>query len=188
MHEASLVLLFTDRLGAAGIEYMVTGSVACIVYGEPRLTHDVDLVIALPDAAAVAAIATAFPLDAFYTPPIEIMCAEQARHLRGHFNIIHHDSGYKADVYLLGRDTLHAWAFARRRRIAVGTSELSVAPPEYVIVRKLEFFREGGSTKHLDDIVGVLAVSGDALDYGEIERLANERGLEAQWSQVRQNR
>src|SRR6185437_14809075 len=90
----------------------------------------------------------AFPLDRFYVPPAEVLRVEAARSLRGHFNIIAHDSGYKADVYLAGADALHAWAFPRRRSVPVGGRALSVAPPEYVIARKLEYFREGGSLKH----------------------------------------
>lgn len=185
MHEGSLVLLFTERLTAARIEYMVTGSVACIVYGEPRLTHDVDLVLALRDTADAEAIERAFPSDQFYLPPLEVIRAEQARQLRGHFNIIHHDTGYKADVYLRGRDPLHLWAFDRRQRVQLEGAELVVAPPAYVIVRKLEYFREGGSEKHLDDIAGMLRVSGDAIDVGEIDRLTGERGLAAEWAAAR---
>jgi hypothetical protein len=184
MPEPSLVRLFTDRLHAAGIEYMVTGSVACIVYGEPRLTHDVDLVVSLR-AADAEAVERAFPGDDFYVPPLEVLRVEQARALRGHFNIIHHDTGYKADVYVMGNDRLHAWAFSRRRRIPYEDVELVVAPPEYVIVRKLEFFREGGSQKHLDDIAGVLRVSAGDVDLGEVERLVAERGLAAEWAAAR---
>lgn len=177
MHEASLVLLFTDRLAAAGLEYMVTGSVACIVYGEPRLTHDVDVVLSLRTPSDAAAVERAFPEDDFYVPPLDVVRVEQARPLRGHFNVIHHDTGYKADVYLHGRDPLHAWGFARRRRIPIDGRELVVAPPEYVVVRKLEYYREGGSRKHLDDIAGMLRVTGGDLDRDALGRLLDERGL-----------
>ncbi len=34
-----LFTLFTSRLQAAGVEAIVTGSVAAMFYGEPRLTH-----------------------------------------------------------------------------------------------------------------------------------------------------
>ena len=44
MPEANLFLMFTQRLNALGVPYMVSGSVAVIIYGEPRLTHDVDLI------------------------------------------------------------------------------------------------------------------------------------------------
>ncbi|HRI86647.1 MAG TPA: hypothetical protein PK869_00200, partial [Candidatus Hydrogenedentes bacterium] len=55
------------------------------------------------------------------------------------------------------------------------------APPEYVILRKLEYFREGGSEKHLHDIRTMLLMSPELIDRGEIDRLVTERGLGAQW-------
>ncbi len=182
----SLFLSFTDRLRQAGIEHMVTDSVACTVYGEPRLTHDVDLVVDLRTVEDASHLVDAFPPKDFYVPPLEVIRVEQARALRGHFNIIHHDTGFKADVYLLGRDPLHAWAFVRRRVVPVSTSELMLAPPEYVILRKLEYYREGHSDKHLDDIAGMLRVSGESIDVDTIARIAGERGLTSEWNTARQ--
>ena len=60
-----------------------------------------------------------------------------------------------------------------------------MAPPEYVIVRKLEFYREGGSEKHLRDIRAMLEASPDAIDRAELERLIGERGLYDAWKNVR---
>jgi len=179
-----LASLFTERLAAAGVEYMVTGSTACIAYGEPRLTLDIDLVVELTSLAQAEAIERCFPLTDFYTPPIESITIEMRRSLRGHFNIIHHDSGYRADVYVMGRDPLHAWAFSRRRRLTFGNSELVLAPPEYVVVRKLEYFREGGSEKHVRDIASILRVSSGDVDLEQIASLVERMGLQTQWQQA----
>lgn len=54
---------------------MVTGSVAATLYGEPRFTHDVDLVLELP-LSAIEAFAAAFPVEQFYCPPLEVLAAE----------------------------------------------------------------------------------------------------------------
>ena len=59
-----------------------------------------------------------------------------------------------------------------------------LAPPEYVIVRKLEYFREGGSDKHLRDIRSMLAVSGDQLDRAALNDWIVRRGLEAEWQKI----
>ncbi|HWA85334.1 MAG TPA: hypothetical protein VG710_03865 [Opitutus sp.] len=144
--------LFVARLEAIGSPYMVTGATAAIIYGQPRVTNDLDVVLSLDDAGRMALL-NAFPETEFYTPPEPVIRAEQARRQRGHFNLIHHESGFKADIYLAGDDPLHAWALERRKRIRWSDRlELWVAPPEYVVVRKLEFYREGGSAKHPDDI------------------------------------
>src|SRR5260370_5378806 len=162
MPEPELFLLFVRPLNRANIRYVVTGSVAAIFYGEPRLTHDVDFVVFLRDADAEA-LAKVFPAAAFYLPPAEIISAEARREQRGHFNIIHIETGFKADMYLTGRDELNAWAFKLQRRAQLEAETVVLAPPEYVIVRKLEYYREGGSEKHLRDIRSMLAGSVDPL-------------------------
>ena len=67
-------------------------------------------------------------------------------------------TGFKADIYPDAEDPLHQWAFQNKKRIDLG-SELQawLAPPEYVIIRKLEYFREGRRDKHLRDIRFMLA-------------------------------
>ncbi len=180
---SELFLLFARRLQAAGIDYMVTGSAASMAYGEPRMTMDVDLVVAL-SGSAVDALVRAFPLEEFYCPPPEVIRVEAARSLRGHFNLIHNESGFKADIYVMGDDRLQAWAFQRRRTLDVDGGTLQVAPPEYVVVRKLEYYREGGSEKHLDDIRGVLRQSGELLDHGVLARWIEDLGLESAWARV----
>ena len=60
MPEPELFLLFVRPLNREQIRYMVTGSVAAIFYGEPRLTHDVDFVVFL-NTADVIRIQEEFP-------------------------------------------------------------------------------------------------------------------------------
>jgi hypothetical protein len=69
---------------AAGIPYMVTGSMAAIAYGEPRLTNDIDIVLKLnpPDASRLPDI---YPETSFYLPPKEVIVVESKRRTRGHF-------------------------------------------------------------------------------------------------------
>jgi len=122
--------LFAERLELLGAPYMITGATAAILYGQPRVTNDLDVVLSLDDAAR-AALLRAFPAADYYVPPESVIQVEQARAQRGHFNLIHLESGYKADIYLAGLDPLHAWALPLRRRVRWhDTLEISVAPPE----------------------------------------------------------
>lgn len=187
MPEANLFLMFTQRLNALGVAYMISGSVAVIIYGEPRLTHDVDLIVVL-DREHIARLPEAFPPAEFYCPPTEVIAVEAAREQRGHFNIIQHETGFKADLYLSGRDPLHAWGLARARRLEVDGQVVVVAPPEYVIIRKLEYYRDGGSEKHLRDIRSVLSASPGAIDRAELEKQIAARGLQEAWRQVQERR
>jgi len=178
-----LVSLFVVPLNTLGISYMVTGAVAAIIYGEPRLTRDLDLVVALGPGDAARLVA-AFPGDQFYVPPLEVVEHEGRRPTGGHFNVIHHATTLKADCYAIGTDPLHAWAMDRRVRQDAGGVDVWVAPPEYVIVRKLEWLRDGASWKHLDDIRAMLRVSGSQLDQATLDQWIARLGLEQEWQLV----
>ena len=69
-----------------------------------------------------------------------------------------------------------------RRRLAYGGQELWVAPPEYVLLRKLEFFREGRQDKHIEDLRFMLAVT--KLDRSFIAVQVERLGLEEQWNEL----
>jgi hypothetical protein len=184
MPEADLIELFVQPLNEAAIRHFVSGSVAAMLYGEPRVTHDIDLVAFLR-AADVPRLGTIFPGPAFYVPPASIILEEMSRARRGHFNVIHAESGLKADFYTAGHDELHAWAFRRVQKYTVGANVVNLAPPEYVILRKLEYYREGGSEKHLRDIQSMVAVSGPQIELPELRDWITRLGLEKEWSRAK---
>ena len=169
---------FLDPLERLGLPYCITGSVAASVYGEPRLTADIDVVLLLR-VDDIAAFRIAFPEPGYYVPPDETLRLELARSSRGMFNLIHHASQFKADVYLAARDPLHAWALEHRRRISLEGGGAWIAPPEYVIVRKLEYLREGGSDKHARDIRFMIAAT--SIDRAFVEIEVGRLGLQEQW-------
>ena len=183
MPEPELSLLFIRPLNQIGVRYLVSGSVAAILYGEPRLTHAVDFVVFLRPED-VSRLRDAFPNNEFYVPPPEVIHAELAREQRGHFNVIHIDTGFKADFYPAGHDEFHAWALRNMRRMDYRGEAVAVAPPEYVIVRKLEYFREGGSEKHLRDIRSMLTISAEQINKGELQEWVCKQAVEAQWRQA----
>lgn len=160
---------------------MATGSIAAMTYGEYRTTNDVDVILALAQSD-VPKIGAAFPLEEFYCPPLGVISVEAARAEHGHFNLLHHDTGFKADIYLAGSDRLTRWALAHRQETPLGNSIIWLAPPEYVIIGKLEFYREGSSEKHLRDIRGMLTVTD--IDHAFLEKEIAARGLEEAWRAV----
>lgn len=182
MHEPEpdLFAVFVRPLHRAGLRYMITGSVASMHYGEPRFTMDVDLVVHL-DESEIASIATTFPEPDFYVPPVEVVAEEIRRPAHGHFNVIHSPTGLKADFYPSRRHPYWAWAWEHRRLAEIEGQPTYFSPPENVILSKLEFYREGGSEKHLRDIRGMLAVSGDEIDRALLDRAVTELGLGDAW-------
>jgi len=179
--------LFIDPLEKLGAPYMITGATAAIIYGQPRVTNDLDVVLSLNEENR-ARLLRIFPDAEFYVPPEAVIRAEQSRSQRGHFNLIHHESGYKADIYLAASEPLHMWAMPLRRRVSWGGGgglQIWVAPPEYVVLRKLQFFREGGSSKHPADIRAIVEVTG--VDGQLMAPWLVSLGLEAVWDEIRRN-
>lgn len=183
MQQAELSLLFLRPLNQLGLRYVVAGSTASMLYSEPRFTNDLDLVVFLRHED-IRRLSEAFPAPIFYVPPEEVIAAEIARPQKGQFNVLHNGTGFKADFYTAGRDDFNAWAFRHARRMEFKGESLSVAPPECVIVRKLEFLREGGSDKHVRDIRAMLMVSGDAIDRAALREWVVRQGVEAEWKRI----
>ncbi|HET8699867.1 MAG TPA: hypothetical protein VFO94_20460 [Gammaproteobacteria bacterium] len=183
MPEPDLIELFVRPLDRAQLRYLISGSVAAMLYGEPRVTLDIDFVVFLR-AEDAARLPVVYPESEFYLPPLDVIAAEAVRESKGHFNVIHPQSGLKADFYTANQDELHAWAFRNVREYAIEGGNIRLAPPEYVIVRKLEYFREGGSEKHVRDIRSMLAISGDHIDRAELEQWIRRRDLLGEWGRI----
>ncbi len=175
-----LIDTFIRPLNEHGIRYFITGSVASMVYGEPRLTNDVDVVLEIT-SGEIPKLVDAFPEADFYLPPVEVIETELLRGSRGHFNIISQSTMLKADIYLVGADPLQKWGMKEARFLDIDGQQVSFASPEYVIIRKLEFYREGNSSKHLRDIASMLIESPSEIDQVTLSAHIARRHLETEW-------
>lgn len=178
MQDPDFISLFVAPLERAGITYMITGSVASSIYGEPRNTLDIDLVV-LPDANQIQQIAKLFPDHDYYLPPLDVMTIESRREANGRFNIIHHGTGLKADIYPSRNHPYLTWALENTRRTRTGICEIRIAPPEYVIIHKLGFYQESGHQRHLRDIAGIIEQQN--LDHGLLQSAVKKLHLETEW-------
>ena len=182
MEHSELLRYVVGAIERLGLPYMVTGSVATIFFGEPRFTNDIDIVLTLAPEQ-IAEFCQAFPSAEFYLSEEAVREAVQQH---GQFNIIHPTSGLKVD-FIIPQDTSYdRTRFARARRVRpAGDYEASFASIEDVIIKKMEYYREGGSEKHLRDITGVLKISGSEVDGDYIADWARELGLESIWKAIR---
>ncbi len=163
------------------IPYLVTGAVASIAYGEPRLTNDIDIVAGIKDRH-IDGLLKAFPQNEFFLT--QEMIRDAIRNL-GQFNIIHPASGLKVDVIIKQNTPFDNSRFNRIRRIYPAESyQANFAAPEDVIIKKMEYYKEGGSEKHLRDITGILKISGDEIDKDYISDWAKRLGLVEIWVAV----
>lgn len=173
-----------DAFERMEIPYFVTGSVAAMAYGEPRLTNDIDIVAEIKERH-VGTLLEAFPPNEYYISEDMIRNAIPCRR---QFNIIHPASGLKVDVIIRKDTPFDNSRFRRARRVHAGEScQANFAAPEDVILKKMEFYREGGSEKHLRDIAGILKISGDEVDRGYIVDWSGRLGLDEIWAAI-QNR
>jgi len=181
MELAELLHRVTAALEALDIPYLVVGSMATIAYGEPRFTRDIDVAVRL-EKQDIGRLRSEFPEEEFYLSP---EAAGEAIEHSGQFNILHPSSGLKIDLMVAGKSEFDESRFSRSRRLPIGPSSAAVfASPEDVIIKKLEYYRQGESDKHLRDIAGVIKVMGDDLDQGYIEAWSRRLNLESLWKRV----
>ncbi|MEP7001567.1 MAG: nucleotidyl transferase AbiEii/AbiGii toxin family protein [bacterium] len=183
MRTTDVVTAFAPGLLASGIEWMIAGGVAAIVYGEPRITLDVDIVAAIRPQEA-AKLTAQFPGSLYYCPSPEIVAEEASRDAFGHFNILHLETDGRADVYLAGQSALARRGLDHRRSIELMGLTVPVAPPEYVILHKLVFRQQGASARHLHDIRSMLRVLGDSVDTTALHMEASDMGLDLEWREM----
>jgi hypothetical protein len=165
-----------------GIEYALVGSLASSTWGEIRFTQDIDFVVRLSRVQGEN-LCEAFSGDEFY---ISLPAVRTAVEKQTQFNVIYPSTHNKIDFMVIGQD---GWAKSqierRQLRNPSGNFECYVAAPEDVILGKLLYYREGGSDKHLRDIRGIFAVSGEIIDLGYLEKWVAELGLIEVWGEAR---
>jgi len=176
-----LLQRMVEALEESGIPYLVTGSVAAMAYGEPRLTNDIDIVAAIEERH-VPGLLAAFPAEEFYVS--EEMIREAIRR-RLQFHIIHPSSGLKVDIIIRKDTPFDISRFSRIRRISPAESySASFAAPEDIIVMKMRYYLDGGSEKHLRDITGILKVSRGEVDLNYIADWSRRLGLTEVWQMI----
>jgi hypothetical protein len=184
------VALICSQIESLGLEYYIVGSTASIFFGEPRLTQDVDIVVELP-SWKVRDLVSLFPEPDFYVSEI---AAREAVNIGGMFNVIHVPSGYKADLVVFQGEPFDECQLSRKRSVSIsGEQKAWMASPEDVILKKLEYYRQGQSDKHLRDITGMIRVLGwsveplsgePGLDRGYIEQWAARLGVTDEWRAI----
>jgi len=182
MSQEEFLTTLAAVLEAAGVPYVVTGSVATALYGEPRFTQDVDLVVIAPPGLG-ARIAAAFPPPRYYAPAPDIDGSLRAGIIA---NIIDSDEGIKVDLHPKRADPFSDSFFQRRRRLTLAGVELWFPSPEDAILSKLQWARAtGDGERHLRDAAAVYAVQRETLDTAYVDVWAARLGVADLLTQIK---
>ncbi|HQR46116.1 MAG TPA: hypothetical protein PLB02_00255 [Thermoanaerobaculia bacterium] len=161
------------RLERAGICYMVSGSFASVLYGEPRATRDVDVVVDPTEDQLRSFVASL--AGEFYVSP---EAAEEALRGRSMFNVVDLQTGWKADLIIRKNRPYSIEEFRRRRPATILGIALEVVSPEDSILSKLEWAKRSGSDRQIEDVAGVIRVQRSALDLEYLSRWAVDLGVD----------
>jgi hypothetical protein len=182
MDQAQLLRHLLDTLERQDLDYAITGSHASMAFGEARLTNDIDVLVALPPGYLHVFLA-AFPDSDFY---VSMDAARRAVTSGGMFNIIHPESGQKIDV-IVPSDDFDRWQLSRTVRAPVFPDrDGRFVAPEDLALKKMQYYQEGGSEKHLRDIAGMAKVLGQKLDRDYVATMSQRMGLTDVWLTIEQ--
>jgi hypothetical protein len=181
MSQQELLGRVIQVLAETGVDYLVTGSIASSMQGEPRSTHDVDLVVALPVEAAPTLL-KAFPPSDFYLSEEAIREAVRNQSM---FNLLSLADGEKVDFWILTSEPFDQSRFARKRTEDVLGLRVNVSTPEDTILAKLRWAKlSGGSEKQFTDALRVYEVQGSVLDMEYLNRWVSRLGVDELWGRL----
>ena len=160
-----------------GASYRIGGSLASSAFGVARATLDVDLVADLKPEHTEPLVARL--KKEFYISPEAV---RDAIRQQSSFNLIHLESMFKVDIFVLKSHPFNQQAFrrgVRRMMDAEGKHEVYFTAPEDIILQKLEWYHQGGevSERQWQDVLGVLKVQADRLDLAYLTQWAAQLNL-----------
>ncbi|MFB2772674.1 hypothetical protein ACE1AT_25860 [Pelatocladus sp. BLCC-F211] len=162
-------------LESVNIPYYVSGGVASSIHGEPRSTRDLDLVISV-QADQIDLLVTTLEAAGYYCPAgaVENLKLGRERML----NITHTEAIANADLYVTDNTPFAASQIARRQLLDVeGMPAFWVISPEDLVLQKLLWGRGSQSEKQWRDVLGILKLQAENLDYGYLTEWAERLGL-----------
>ena len=144
------------------IAYFVTGGIAVLVWGRPRFTADIDVVVELQYGnldkleKALQRLGKAGYIDK------KMMASALYKH--GEFNFIDGKTGVKVDFWVMTNDELGREQLKRRIPKKILGQKVYFISPENLILNKMLWYKQSESSRQLEDIESILKISGNKLD------------------------
>ena len=181
MSQQELLKKVIQVLNQTGIQYMITGSVVSSLQGEPRSTHDIDMVITIQKSIAKRLV-EAFPPPDFYLDEDNILDAIKRQSM---FNLIDLSTGDKVDFWMLTNEPFDQSRFSRKISEEFMGFKILISSPEDTILAKLRWAKlSGGSEKQFTDALRVYEVQYGKLDINYLEQWAKKLNLDSLWKRL----
>lgn len=157
------------------IPYIITGGFAVLVWGRPRFTADIDIVVELKFENINSLVKTLSLLGkASY---IDKDMIKNALAHGGEFNFIHGDTGIKVDFWVLRKTPFELSRMKRRIAKSVLGKKVYFTSPEDLILSKLQWYQQSQSSRHLEDAESVFKISGKKLNMEYLKRWSERLGV-----------
>jgi hypothetical protein len=180
--QQELLIHVAAALDGAGIDYMFTGSIVSSLQGEPRLTHDIDVVVSIRKDQ-VPAVMDAFAEPRFY---LDSSAAEEAIRTSGMFQAIDSVEGGKIDFRVLRDEPFDRSRFRRKYTERLFGEDVQVSTPEDTILAKLWWANlYGGSEKYFHDALRVYEIQSPGIDDGYLDEWARHLEVEELLGRIR---
>ena len=181
MSQQELLRQVVETLNRLQIPCMLTGSLVSSLQGQPRATHDVDLLVDLK-SRDVTALMNAFSSPDLYLSQTAVNEAVRNRRM---FNLLETTTGDKIDFWLLTLEPFDQSRFQRKRTINFEGLIVDVSSPEDTILMKLKWAKaSGGSERQFGDALHVFEVQSGRLDLAYIEHWVRELDLSELWQRL----
>ena len=176
--ELDVLRIVSERLEAARIFFMLTGSFAMAYYATPRMTRDIDLVVAL-EGRDVETVVRAFSGD-FYIDADDVRSAVASQRL---FNLMHLASGIKVDLIVRKDTEYRRVEFGRRREVLISAVKTWIVSLEDLILSKLLWAADSDSELQRRDVRSLLDAG---VDDAYLDQWAAKLGVAKFLEQLRQ--
>ena len=155
---------------------MLVGSHASSFFGEARSTHDIDVVIDLPESKIHALIGLV-PVERYYLSETAIREGRMA-------NLIDTQTGDKVDLFFVGHDARSRQQLSRRMEAVILEVPVFVASIEDTIVSKLDWHRQvGGSERQINDVRGIISGQRSKIDFDQLAEEIDRTDLRKVWAE-----
>jgi len=170
-----LLIHIARILERLNIPYIVTGGIAVLVWGRPRFTADIDMVVELK-TSNIPKLGKAL-LELSEAGYVDRQSIKKAILQEGEFNFVDGETGVKVDFWVLKKNAFDVSRLQRKIAKEILGQKIYFSSPEDLMLIKLQWFKESESSRQIEDVESILKISGDKLDMQYLKVWALKLGV-----------